>query len=532
MTRILASLVAPLRSLRTRFFALSRLQQAVVGIVLIIALFALSAALRGEDTATTGAGETKRAVMIVPLGELQSTDAPLSLTGKVTSVSEAIVRAESSGRMSVYRKLGDFVPAGGIIGEFENATERAQVLSAEGAYQAAQAARDIARINRGSAGNALSEARTGALNTLSTVYTTLDDVIRQKTDALWTNPKERNAKLIPTVSDFKLVIALEAERVALEGLLIDRESKLASLSTASDLSAELTAAESELRRVSKYLDDLSLALSRAIPDQQATVAQIEGWKAVVGGVRQNVNGMLTAVSASRTALSNATAASEIAERNAGVSEGVAAAEAQVVSALGNLRAAQARLEKTIVRSPISGTINSLSAKTGDFLSPFSEVAVVANNSALEVLAYVSEDDARSLVVGSAVDIDGRAKGILTKIPGALEPKTRLIELKIGITEGAKSLVNGESVRIAISRPSSTRTSQVDLLFVPISAVKITPSGNFLFTVTASSTLSALPVDIGAIRGESIEVRTDLPRETPIVTDARGLKDGQEVVVAD
>ena len=47
--------------------------------------------------------------------------------------------------------------AGQVIAEFENSGERASVLQAEGAYDAAKAARDLARINQGSATVSLSE---------------------------------------------------------------------------------------------------------------------------------------------------------------------------------------------------------------------------------------------------------------------------------------------------------------------------------------------------------------------------------------
>lgn len=532
MTRFIAPIASFFRSLAARVRGLSRTQQFALAVILLLVVFGGTSIFRNTENASSEVESSQRSVTLLRLGAMDISDAPLSAFGRVVSLSEATVRAESSGRITVYRKLGDFVPAGGVIAEFENATERAQVLSAEGVYQAAQAARDIAGISLGSADTSLDEARTASLNTLTAAYTTLDDVIRQKTDVMWTNPKERDAKLIPTIADFKLVISLEAERVELEDLLIAREAKLSSLSASSDLAGELTAMEGELRRVLKYLDDLSLALTRAIPDQRATQAQIDGWKSVVGAARQSVNGSLSAVSASRNALAAATAAAQIAKRNAGESPSGGAADAQVTSALGSLRAAQARLEKTIIRSPISGTIISLPVKTGDFLSPFSEVAVVSNNNALEVLAYLSEENARTVVVGAKVDIEGKASGVVTRVPMALDPKTRRIEVRIGITEGAQHLVNGESVRVLIARKTAPSSANDGRLFVPISAVKITPAGNFLFVVTASSTLSAIPIKTGAMRGETIEIFTDLPRDTRVVTDARGLKENQKVVVVE
>ena len=58
---------------------------------------------------------------------------------------------------------------------------------------------------------------------------------------------------------------------------------------------------------------------------------------------------------------------------------------------------------------ITGTLNSLSIETGDFISAFTEVAVVSNNGAFEVVSYVTEDDARRIAVGNEVMIDNTVK---------------------------------------------------------------------------------------------------------------------------
>ncbi len=514
--------------LRTRWGRLSRIQQAVVSVISVAVLIAIGMHIGTKPEEAT-APDRVRQVELASVSDLSGDAAPLSLVGKVSSVSEATILSESSGKIRVYRKLGDYVPAGSIIAEFENSGERAAVLSAEGAYQAALAARDIAGISRGSAGNTLSEARTSALNTINSVYTSLDDAIRQKTDVMWSNPQARDPRLIFSVSDSKLVIDLEQERIALEDMLVTRESHNASLTTSSDLSTELTAVEAETRQAAKYLDDLSLALSRAIPDARITNTQIDSWKTVTSIARQSVNGALASITGSRNALQAATAATAIAEKNAGDDPDAAAADAQVKSVFGALEGARVRLDKTIIRSPISGTINSLSVDTGDFVSPFSPVAIVSNNGALEIVAYVTENDVHEFALGDTVNIEGGAKGVVTRIAPAIDPRTKKIEVKIGIVSG-KGLVNGQTVALDIARSSKQQRAVAGPISLPLSTIKLTPQGSYVFTVDASSTARAHEIVLGALQGDRVSITNGVTLDMEIIIDARGLKDGMVIGV--
>ncbi len=133
--------------LKEWFLELPRYKQivAVVGTLSIVVI-----AVRILPTATkTDEGEVQtKQVVVATVADLSNNTQPVPLVGSVTSVNEAIVRAESSGRLTrVYKKLGDYVSAGSVIGEFENSLERAAVLQAQGAYESAKAGRDISLIN-------------------------------------------------------------------------------------------------------------------------------------------------------------------------------------------------------------------------------------------------------------------------------------------------------------------------------------------------------------------------------------------------
>jgi multidrug efflux pump subunit AcrA (membrane-fusion protein) len=519
---------------RTKALALSFWQLPVrTRVIVLIAIFSAPVAislLGADKIAVVPDDGAKRQVSLQSVAALSENSLPLALFGVVTSKSEATIRAETGGKIvAVYKKLGDFASAGTVIAEFENSRERAQVQSAEGAYESASLGKDIAGITRNSSDNALAEARTQAQNTIMTVYTGLDDAVRTKTDPAWRNPQTRDARLIVTISDAKLVIELEAERTLIETTLRAREERNRAIGGASDLIAELTAIESEVNLVKNYLDDLSLAFNRALPDNGVSLSAIDGYKSATAGARTSVGGLLTQVATSRNALNSALSANKIAGKNSsdGVAQSPSATDAQVKSALGNLRSAQSTFEKTIIRSPISGTINSLAIETGDFISPYSEVAVVSNNAALEVLAYVTEEDAREIVVGGKASIEGGVSGVVTRIAPALDPKTKKIELRIGISGGMK-LINGQSVRIEVARMQA-KVFTGDIR-IPLSALKITPNGIVAFTVSEAGTLVAHGLKEGALLGDQIIIREGLTPDMTIVTDARGLQEGMFVTI--
>jgi multidrug efflux pump subunit AcrA (membrane-fusion protein) len=65
------------------------------------------------------------------------------------------------------------------------------------------------------------------------------------------------------------------------------------------------------------------------------------------------------------------------------------------------------------------------------------------------------------------------------------------------------------------------------LLIPITSVKFTASDGSVFTIE-NGHLKALPISIGEIRGNLIEINEGIEADTLIVKDARGLSEGQRV----
>lgn len=529
-----------MNTLFQKFLALSLLMKIII-VVIIIAIGFLLNNFTAQTEEETEIAKTGREVRVASIAVLSENLTPISLLGTVTSRSEATIRAESSGKLiAVYKKLGDHVSTGGVIAQFENSAEQAAVLQAEGAFDAANAGQniaqtgsDIAYINSGSADISLEGAKTQARNAIFSAYSTLDDAIRTKTDPAFHNPQTREAHLIVTVADAKLIIKLEEERVAIETMLRAREARNQTLDVQSDLLGELNGIEHDAQTMRDYLDDLSLAYSRSIVDNNASQAAIDGFKANTALARTTVSGALTSIAQSRNALNASLAANQVAAKNVtqGNTQSIVSGAAQIKSAQGNLDAARARLEKTIIRSPISGTINSISIETGDFVAPFTEVAVVSNNGALELVASVTDEDARQISVGEKVTIEGGEEGVITKIAPALDPKTKKIEVRIGIIGSASSLMNGQSVQVSVLRANISTVKKGKEMQVPLSALKITPAGAIVFTVSKDGVLAGHLVTEGALLGDRIVIVDGVTPDMEIVTDARGLEDGGYVMVS-
>lgn len=491
----------------------------------------------GDDATSQVESVSPRKVTVASLRSLSENEKDLPLIGIVSSVSEATIRSEASGKLNrVYKKLGDQVYAGQVIAEFENSAERASLLQAEGAYDQARVARDITKLNSTQSGTSLVDTKSQSLNAIYAAYSTLDDAIRGKTDVAFSDPRFDDAKLLLSVPDAQLTYSLETRRKAIEQMLLAREVKNRTLTASNDLVAELTLVQGEIQLVKTYLDDLFSAYNKALQNGSFTQSVLDAGKITTQTARQSVVGSLTSVVASRTALSSSITAKEVAGSVTSESAGsIATADAQLKQALGTYNAALSRLQKTIIRSPITGTINSLSVDTGDYIGAFTQVAVISNNGALEVVSYVTEDDAKRITVGTPVKINNTIEGVVTRVAGAIDPVTKKIEVKVGIKEAKTPLINGQSVRIAVSKDKTkVVTSSAPIaagpILIPLSALKLTPQGANVFTVSASSTLVSLSVKEGAILGDQIQILEGLRGDEDLVVDARGLKEGMEVVV--
>ena len=138
-----------------------------------------------------------------------------------------------------------------------------------------------------------------------------------------------------------------------------------------------------------------------------------------------------------------------------------------------------------------------------------------------------ENKRELLTVGSTVIIDDTISGIVTTVSPALDPVTKQTEVRVAVDGGA-SLIGGQSVRLSIQGTATSTDEEVSgPLMLPLASVKLRAGDRIVFSVE-NNRLVAHSITVGDVRGDRIEVLSDLSPELQIVTDARGLAEGELV----
>lgn len=449
------------------------------------------------------------------------------VTGTVKAVSEARLQSETGGRItSVNVKLGDTVSAGAVLASVENSRESAAVLQAQGAYEAALASAATNESGVESAQVALDSALNTGVSSYKSAFIASDSAVRSTIDDIFTSPGS-------VTTGFKLdakgtAPVLNAERSALEPIL-DVWSASVNTVSRSNVKSELRQALTDVRRIATFAEQLSALVSQQdTTNTSFTQAQKTALEAEFLGIRSSLNGVEQALQGSLTAIENAEGALTRAQI-AGSGTTVSLSGAQIKSALGTLRSAQAGYEKTIVRTPIAGVVNALYLKAGEYTNPGSPAAVVANNNALEISTALSDADTQMIEIGEKVSINDSVDGIVTAIAPAIDPISGKKEVKISVSDDTE-LTNGSTVSVQFKRNAQVNTETAKNIIVPLSALKITATEPLVFTVSEQNTLFAHPVVLGEILGDMVVISEGLTADMQIVVDARGRKEGEKVEV--
>lgn len=474
----------------------------------------------------------KRQVATASIAELMGGSAGVSAVAEIKSVSEAKITTEMGGRIArVSATLGARVGAGQVLAEVENASQRAAVLQAEGIYEASKAA--LAKIQGGTREEQLAvleagyeSAKGGAVTSLLSAYSAVDSAVKDTADQMFSGIELGQIQFTVLTSNQSRENELESRRAQLSPVLARQAAASKAINTSSDLNTELDTAEGEVRNARIFIDVLVAALNDAIPSDSTDASDIAAFKAAASGARTSLTGTLSAITGARAALETSKKGLEQGVTGA-QSQDVAATEASVKQAQGAYNGALAALEKTIIRSPISGTLNNFTVRLGDIVSPSQQVAIVSNNNALEAVFYVSENDRSKIKIGQKISL-GEETATITRVAPALDPVTRRIEVRAGL--GAQSkLTNGETVRVVLEGSTIPREAKGPVA-IPLTALRMSGERTFVLQVTDGK-IETRDVTIGKISGDSVQVTDGLSLEDEILVDARGLKEGQEVDVA-
>lgn len=467
--------------------------------------------------------ESVRTVQLTSAAEVSGSQA-ITLIGTVRAFTEADITTERAGRVtSVSAELGGTARAGQILATLENASEQAAVLQAQGVYEAALASAAQSSISVSEAETNTAAAKSALVTALKSSYNDANEIIRNDIDDFFGNPDSFVPGL--KLDGFGRTQEFNSERIAYQTILVEWQTRSNALSINSDLTSESAYTKQQLNRTINFVDKFLSILDSQENNKPYSETELESFVSNFTAIRGLLLANVAAIENAESAVDRAQDSQKRAQLSAS-GGGASITDAQVKQALGSLRAAQANLAKTILRSPITGTVNSIDITVGDFVGSFESVAQIANNDALEIVTYVGDFEKEQLVVGDSVLIENRYEGVITSIAPSVDEETRKTEVRIA-TE-SPDVTNGDTVRIIKNTVQEVRITEV---YVPLSAVKFELENGFILQVTDGK-ITQKPVVLGSVRGNVIEIKEGLSAEEQFIVDARGLTVGMTVNIAD
>ena len=526
MIMFLRTVSAVLNDLGSYFWPLNRRNNILRLLLLIAAIIAAWYFLRTEAVPEVST-ESQVPVVVVSSAQSLSLNTGTTFIGTVRAVSEAEIQSEVGGRVTgVNVTAGQTVGAGAIIATLENASQRASVLSAEGAYEATLAAAAVGEVGTVEAAQNLQNAVATIKNTISTLTNTVISLYGADLDVLVadTNNVYRTGSVLLR-ADAALIYPMETAYQSIPASVATLTQQSQRATEVADVLALEKLAETLLITVAVIPDNVTALIqdsdmgSEFNPKEAAFLSRVTNVNAQIASLESQLQSTFVNYRSAQDALRKA-------ELNAG-SGAVSATDAQIKSALGNLRSAQASLAKTILRSPIAGTVNTVNVNQGDFIGAFTPVAEIANNNALEISIFVGENDLGTLAVGDTVTIENNLSGTVTNVAPAIDSATLKTEIRIAAE--STDLINGSTVTVS-TIAAALDAPAVGPILVPLTAVKFTASDGSMFFVT-DGVLTTKTVSIGSVQGGNIEIRDGLGRSDMFVVDARGLSAGTQVEIA-
>jgi RND family efflux transporter MFP subunit len=320
---------------------------------------------------------------------------------------------------------------------------------------------------------------------------------------------------------------------------VARETKLLSMGFVPAMDAETaeTAEKVAAAQLASSRQNLSLATAKADADVQTAQQQVSQAQANLDAARSEKYVTAARQQDARNALSQVKQAdAQLKSAQAGLQQNVLktqdvkAAKDAVKQAQQTVAYQKAQIAKTMIRSPISGTVLSLAAQQGETVAAglsAPTLIVVADLNRLQVDAYVDETDIGKVRLGQDCSITVDAYPDQTF-------SGRIFKIASGATVQENVVTYDVSVKVNdpkhLLKPDMTATVNVsvgvhpNVISVPNEAIKQTTSGKYVWVVPPASPAAPNPtpqmsqVETGATDGTYTEIKS-------------GVEDGDTVVLA-
>jgi len=363
-------------------------------------------------------GNKKTTIIDTVTVERHNITEEVSATGNVEPLSNLVLSFESSGQVShVYVSVGDKVYKGQILATLSNADLVASLEQAKAGLKITEA--NFSSVKNGStleqiavnesqvekAKSDLYGSKISLVNSIKDSYTKSDDMIRNYVDLMFLNPRSQNPSLL-FQTDFQLQNDIISGRANIENILNSWVNSTSILNINSDFDLSVSASINNLTVIQTFLQNLALAINKLIPNSTISQTTITLWKTNISNARSAIDlslSNLSSVSNQYKAFGSTLdiANSQLSLIKAGATaEQLKVQEATVEQAQANVDSAQARLNKSMIFSPINGVITNVSAKVGQTMQPGVSAISVISFGQYNVESFIPEADIAKIKIGN------------------------------------------------------------------------------------------------------------------------------------
>jgi membrane fusion protein, multidrug efflux system len=249
-------------------------------------------------------------------------------------------------------------------------------------------------------------------------------------------------------------------------------------------------------------------------------------------VRLSDDDVRAQLAAAETALSTAAAQERRMEALAAQRSATAVeldqARAQRAQADAAVSAARAALGYAEIRAPFAGTVQARRIQAGDLVGP-GQPLLELEGSELEVVASLSEEEARGIAIGQTVRFETGAEAGATQVSALAvggDPLSHRRTLRARVLHGSATLRSGTFARLAIPADAEAPARGV---WVPRSALVERGDLTGVFVVRGEQA-ELRWVALGEGVGDRVPVRAGLAAGDAVIDCPDALRDGQRIEV--
>ena len=220
-------------------------------------------------------------------------------------------------------------------------------------------------------------------------------------------------------------------------------------------------------------------------------------------------------------------------RKVGTQAALQTAEGQLASAKGKYLGAEAQLEYTSLRTPISGVVTDRPLFAGETAAAGAAVVTVMDTSMLLAKLHLSQSQAQQVVVGAEATItvpglDEPVPAKVSLVSPALDPGSTTVEVWLRIDNTGGVLKAGSSVQAKIKARTIPQA-----LTIPIGAVQRSgeSGAKMVMVIAADGTVRKKNISVGIQTAEQAQVVDGLSTSDTVITvGGYGLDDGTKVKI--